>query len=309
MRRLAAGVGLLHFPFESAKGYWRWVDLCEAEGADSLWNSDRLIGDAPVLEVLSALAAVAGRTRRIKFGMNVLSAAMRDPVLVAKQCATIDILSEGRLLPAFGIGSNQSQEWQALNLDFAGRGGRTDEALEIISRLWSGETLTFNGRYFQLTDVAIRPKPVQADLPMWIGGSSQAAIRRTARYGTGWQGGIEKPAEIGPIVAAIADAARAAGRPIDADHYGTTLFYRLGTKDDTGTVRAFELLKARFGYDLSHLATIGSADDILARIAAYVTAGLSKFVLVPVGADADDTIAQTAQLLKDVTPKVPKLPQ
>ena len=96
MKRLAAGVGLLNFPFEGAAAYWRWVDVCEAEGADSLWQSDRLVGSMPVLECLATLAAVAGRTRRIKFGMNVLSAAMRDPVLAAKQCATIDILSEGR---------------------------------------------------------------------------------------------------------------------------------------------------------------------------------------------------------------------
>jgi probable F420-dependent oxidoreductase len=308
MRRVAAGVGLVDFPFANGTDYWRWVDLCEAEGADSIWQSDRLLGNSPVLECLSTMAAIAGRTRRVKFGMNVLSVAMRDPVLVAKQCATIDVLSNGRLLPAFGIGATQLKEWQALGLDFAGRGARADEALEIISRLWAGETLTFSGAHFKLEDVQILPKPIQAELPMWIGGSSQAAIRRTARFGTGWQGGVEKPSEIGAVVKSIAEAARAAGRPIDEDHYGTTLLYRFGTRESADTKRAADALLTRFGYDIMDRACVGDADFILAHIGSYVKAGLSKFVMVPVAIDADDALAQTSRLLKDVTPKVPKLP-
>jgi probable F420-dependent oxidoreductase len=308
MRRLAAGVGLISYPFAHPAGFWRWVDMCEAEGADSLWQSDRLIGTTPILECLSMLAAVAGRTRRMKFGMNVLSVAMRDPVLVAKQCATIDLLSGGRLLPAFGIGSTTSQEWDALGLDFAGRGTRADEALEIITRLWAGETLDFAGTHFHVRDVTIRPRPVQSDLPMWIGGASAAAIRRTARFGTGWQGGIEQPAQIAAIVGAIATAAREAGRPIDADHYGTTLFFRFGMRDSPDAVRATEAFRVRFGADISHLVAFGDADAILARLGAFVDAGLSKFVLVPFSTDDDDTQTQTARALKDVTPRVPKLP-
>ena len=104
-RNVAVGVGLMEFPFSGADAYWRWVDLCEAGGVDSIWQTDRLVSPSPFLECMSALAALAGRTRRIKFGVNVLSLAMRDAVLVARQCATIDFLSNGRLLPAFGIGS------------------------------------------------------------------------------------------------------------------------------------------------------------------------------------------------------------
>src|ERR1700686_4797201 len=150
VRTIAVGIGIMEYPFDTTEGFWRWVDLCEQGGIDSIWQTDRMISRSPILEGMTALAAVAGRTRRIKFGMNVLSVAMRDPVLAAKQCATIDVLSQGRLLPAFGIGSTQSQEWQALGLDFPGRGQRADEALEIISRLWAGETLDFAGKHFQL---------------------------------------------------------------------------------------------------------------------------------------------------------------
>lgn len=307
MKRLAAGVGLINFPFQGASGYWRWVDMCEAEGADSLWQSDRMVGETPVLECLSTLAAVAGRTRRIKFGMNVLSAAMREPVLVAKQCATIDMLSSGRLLPAFGIGNTQSKEWQALGLDFAGRGQRCDEALEIISRLWTGEMLDFAGNHFRLAGVSIRPRPAQGNLPMWIGGSSSAAIRRTARFGTGWQGGIETPEQIAPIVAAIAGAAQAAGRPIDGDHYGTTVLFRFGSQEEPATAAVAAALRMRMGFDVMGRAATGDASDILARIAAFVAAGVSKFVMIPVGIDDQDILDQTYRLLREVTPKVPTL--
>jgi alkanesulfonate monooxygenase SsuD/methylene tetrahydromethanopterin reductase-like flavin-dependent oxidoreductase (luciferase family) len=145
---------------------------------------------------MTALAAIAGRTQRIKFGINVVSLALRDPVLLAKQCATIDVLSQGRLLPGFGIGSPQGPEWQTLHIDTATRGRRTDEALEIIARLWSQDSVDFEGRHNHLTGASISPKPVQPDLPMWIGGSSAAAVRRTARYGTGWQAGAETPADV-----------------------------------------------------------------------------------------------------------------
>src|SRR3954469_10598351 len=133
---VAVGLGLMEFPFAGAAGFWRWVDLCEAGGVDSLWQTDRVVSREPMLECMTAMAAQAGRTRRIKFGMNVVSLALRDPVLVAKQCATIDVLSQGRLLPAFGIGSPAAPEWQMMGLDRSTRGRMTDEALEIITRLW-----------------------------------------------------------------------------------------------------------------------------------------------------------------------------
>jgi len=307
MRRLAAGVGTLDFPFTDGSGFWRWVDLCEAEGADSLWQSDRMIGDKPVLECMSALAAIAGRTKRIKFGMNALSAAMRDPVLAAKQCATIDVLSEGRLLPVFGIGAGDSPSWQALGLDFAGRGRRTDEALQIISRLWAGDSVDFAGAHFHLRGVAIRPKPVQRRLPMWIGGISPAAIRRAARFGTGWQGGLQTPQEVRPVIAAIAEAARAAGRPIDEDHYGTTVLFRFGHSDNTATQRLGPALQTRFGRDLLGMAARGDASDILGHLKAYVAAGISKFVMIPIAVDERDVLEQTAAFLKEVAPNIPGL--
>jgi probable F420-dependent oxidoreductase len=301
---ISVGLGLMEFPFSGARDYWRWVDMCEAGGVDSIWQTDRLLSREPMLECMSAMAALAGRTRRLKFGMNVVSLALRDPVLLAKQCATIDVLSEGRLLPAFGIGSPRAPEWAALHIDTGTRGRKTDEALEVIGRLWRQESVDFAGEHFRLTRACILPKPVQADLPMWIGGGSQAAIRRTARLGTGWLGGPETPAEAGRIVAAIRAALGETGRTIDDDHYGASFPFHFGRAGDTVLERPMQAYAKRTGRDPQDYFAIGDADAIVARLAEYVEAGVSKFVLRPAAADADAVSSQSRRLIDEVLPLV-----
>jgi probable F420-dependent oxidoreductase len=301
---ISVGLGLMEFPFTGARDYWRWVDLCEASGVDSIWQTDRLLSREPMLECMSVMAALAGRTRRLKFGMNVVSLALRDPVLLAKQCATIDVLSEGRLLPAFGIGSPRGPEWAALHIDTKTRGRRTDEALEIIGRLWREERVDFSGEHFRLTGASISPKPVQANLPMWVGGGSEAAVRRTARLGTGWLGGPEVPAEAGRIIAAIRAALPEAGRSIDEDHYGASFPFHLGRADDPILERATRAYEERTGRDPRGYFAVGDADAIVARIAAYIDAGVSKFVLRPAAPGDEAVMGQTRRLIEEVLPMV-----
>jgi probable F420-dependent oxidoreductase len=301
---VAVGLGLMEFPFADARGFWRWVDLVEQGGVDSLWQTDRVISREPILECMSVMAALAGRTRRLKFGMNVVSLALRDPVLVAKQCATIDVLSEGRLLPAFGIGSPLAPEWKALSLDAKTRGRRTDEGLEIVHRLWREESVDFTGQHYKLVGASISPKPVQPELPMWIGRGSEAAIRRTGKYGTGWQAGPEMPAEAATVVAAIKKAAAEYGRTIDEDHFGAGFPFYFGRADDPVLARPMEAYRKRTGRDPLGYIAIGDKDVILARIAEYVAAGVQKFVLRPVGTDGDAVHAQTRRLIEEVLPEV-----
>src|SRR5260370_21925917 len=209
---------------------------------------------------MSVMAGPAGRARRLKFGVNVLSLAFRDPVLVAKQCATIDVLSEGRLWPAFGIGSRLAPEWGTLNLDTKTRGRKTDAGLEIIGRMWRDETVDFEGVHYHLSGASISPKPVQPDLPMWIGGSSEAAVRRTARFGTGWQAGAETPDQVAGVIAGIRAAAAAQGRAIDDDHYGAGIPFRFGRPDDPRLDRLFEAYKKRTGRDPPRYFAIADAE-------------------------------------------------
>jgi probable F420-dependent oxidoreductase len=300
---ISVGLGLMEFPFAGAREYWRWVDLCEAGGVDSVWQTDRLLSREPMLECMTVMAALAGRTRRLKFGMNVVSLALRDPVLLAKQCATIDVLSEGRLLPAFGVGSPRAPEWAALDIDTKTRGRKTDEALEVIGRLWREESVDFAGQHFRLKGATLSPKPVQADLPMWIGGGSEAAIRRTACLGTGWLGGPETPAEAGQIVAAIHAALEETGRSIDKDHYGASFPFHFGRAADPILERPMQAYEKRTGRNPSGYFAVGDAEAIASRIAEYIEAGVSKFVLRPVvGGEA--VMSQTRRLIEEVLPVV-----
>src|SRR6266567_529593 len=303
-RNVAIGVGLMELPFSGSQAYWRWVDLCEAGGVDSIWQTDRLVTPQPFLECMSVMAALAGRTRRIKFGVNVLSLAMRDAVLVARQCATIDFLSNGWLLPAFGIGSPLGPEWKTLNLDTKTRGRKTDEGLEVIRRLWSEDKVDFEGVHYRLSGATISPKPVQPDLPMWIGGSSEAAIRRTARLGTGWQAGPETPEQAKVVVAAIRQAAAAEGRAIDDDHYGAGIPFRFGRVDDPALGPLFEAYRKRTGRDPQDYFAIGEAEAIVEKIADYVAAGVSKFILRPAARGDEEIMNQTRRLIAEVLPLV-----
>jgi probable F420-dependent oxidoreductase len=299
---VAIGLGLMDFPFAGAGDYWRWVDMCEAGGVDSIWQTDRLVSKQPILECMAVMAALAGRTRRLRFGMNVVSLALRDPVLLAKQCATIDVLSEGRLLPAFGIGSPLGPEWTVLDIDTKTRGRRTDESLEIIARLWRQDSVDFEGRHYRLKGASISPKPVQPDLPMWIGGSSDAAIRRTAKYGTGWQGGGETMEDAIRVVAAIKQALPEAGRTIDEDHYGASFPFYFGAPDAT-VAKAMDAYAKRTGRDPYKQFAVGDANTILDRVGQYVAGGVHKFILRPVGS-GEQVITQTRQLIEKVLPQI-----
>ena len=304
---IGVGLGMARFPFQNVDNFWKWVQLCEDGGIDSLWQTDRLVSDEPFLECMSALAAIAGATKRIKFGMNVASAALRDPLVLAKQCATIDYLSNGRLLPAFGIGTVRAPEWKATGRDTKGRGKRTDEALEIMARLWQGESVTLDGKYYQYKDAVISPLPIQQPLPLWVGGSSDAAVARTARIGTGWQAGLESPKRAGIAKKAIIEALKETGRSIDDDHYGTGFFYYFGSRDDAVCQREM----ARFSKlapdsKLDHLLAVGS-DQLLEQIAKYVDQGIPKFILRPLGNSDEEVLKQTQQLIDDVLPRAERL--
>ena len=299
------GLGLSDFPFADQGAFWRWIDRCEEGDVDSVWQTDRLLGPQPFLESMSTMAALAGGTERLKFGMNVVVVPFRDPLVLAKECATIDFLSGGRLLPAFGVGGPLAPEFRGTGRPLQGRGRLADEALDLMVRLWAGETVTQAGGHYRYEEAVIAPLPVQDPLPLWIGGDSASAIRRTARIGTGWLGGLHPPARVAEVVAGIRAALGESGRSIDEDHYGAAFAFRFGSWEDAPV----QALVRSYARRLPHLdphdyLAVGDAETIIQRVGEYRAAGASKFVLRPVAQGEGEVFKQTQRLLETVLPAV-----
>ena len=160
---------------ESAGFQGAWVP--EHHGADD--------GYAPA--PLVALAAIAARTKTIKLGAAIALAPLYHPVRFAEECAVLDILSNGRLEMAVAVGYRRS-EAEAFGVDFSTRGRRTDEFLEIVRRLWAGESFSHEGKHFTLKNASIAPTPVRGHIPLYVGGFTDKALERAARYGDGYFG-------------------------------------------------------------------------------------------------------------------------
>lgn len=194
------------------------AERAEGGGFDSVWIGDSLTA-RPRHEPLTLLAAVAGRTRRVRLGTAVLLPALRPPVVLAHIIGTLDRVAEGRLILGVGIAADAPpirKEFAAAGVPFERRVGRFLETLEICRALWSRDGISFRGKHFTLEDVTMEPKPHRpGGPPIWIGGSGPTALREAARFDAWFPTGphVEFFAEQFPLIQA---AARAAGRPADA---------------------------------------------------------------------------------------------
>ena len=194
------------------------ADRAEAVGFDSVWIGDSITAK-PRHEPLTLLAAVAGRTRRVRLGTAVLLPALRNPVVLAQIVATLDRIAEGRVILGVGIAGDAPavrKEFETVGVPFERRVGRFLELLEICQALWRRDGVSFKGKHFTIDDVTMEPKPHRAGgPPIWIGGSGPTALREAARFDAWFPTGpsVEFFAEQFPRIQA---AARAAGRPADA---------------------------------------------------------------------------------------------
>jgi probable F420-dependent oxidoreductase len=307
MGRIKYRIGVMPGPWPAAGDgpglLWRLIDQCEGSDVDSLWFSERLSSPLTVLEPMTTMAAVAARTRRLKFGPSVLVVPFRTPVLAARELAMIDFLSTGRLLPAVGIGVEAEREFDAAGVPFRERGRRTDEAIRIMRLCWEQDEVSFTGDFWTLDRVSVLPKPVQRPLPLWIGGRSEAAMRRAGRLGDGWIPSFITPPDLREGVERIQTFAHAAGREIPADHFGTLVYF--GLDEDPRRARALAepyIPKGRVDdATLEACTAFGPAEIVHTRLEEYVKAGASKFVLRPMG-PSDRMLAQLAQLAEEVIP-------
>src|SRR5262249_13607275 len=166
------------------RGFASFVDALEANAFDSLWVSERATGTLP--DPLVALSIAAGRTRALKPGTSVQVLPGRNPAVLAKSWASLDQLSEGRALPAFGLGVSDPVEQQAFGVTREERAQRFDEALDLVRRFWRGDVVDHAGAGFHYSGMSIAVRPVKGHLDVWLGGRSPGELRRVGRVGDGW---------------------------------------------------------------------------------------------------------------------------
>ena len=176
---------------------------------------DKLIGpythEDPFLEPFVLFAYMASVTRKIEFTTGILILPQRQTALVAKQAATLDLLSGGRLRLGVGIGWNHV-EYQALGQDFHTRGRRIEEQIELLRRLWKEPLVNFDGKWDQIPDAGLKPLPIQKPIPIWFGGHHDNVLRRLAEIGDGWMPNYRKAADAEPAISKINRYLEQAGR-------------------------------------------------------------------------------------------------
>jgi probable F420-dependent oxidoreductase len=298
MMKIRIGVGFSGWPFERTKEFWEVVDLVEESGLDSIWLNDRIRNPTPAPEPITALAMIAGRTKRIKFGMSVAVLPIRDPIVLAKEIATIDFLSDGRMLPAFGLGIDNEAEWLAVGRTPRHRGAMTDEAVPLMRRLWSEDAVTHTGKFYTTHELTIQPKPRQQPIPVWFGGRSPAAYKRVARLGDGFLGSSQPPTEAGHAVCTIRQAAEEYERTVPEDHYGTIVPFHVGDEDISAEIAALvKRMNPRVPFE--SYAAWRTPDAVLRCIDAYVAVGMTKFVMRPMisGPAVYDQVARLAAVV------------
>ncbi len=280
------------------------VEVGDQYGYDSIWLSDRIVSDRFSLEPMIALSMVAAYSDRMKFGTSVLAMPLRNPVVLAKQIATLDYLSQGRFFPAVGLGQEEPEEYEACGVSKEDRGRRTDEAIRLMRRLWEEENVTHEGTFYSCHNVTITPKPfLEPSTPVWIGGRSAAAARRVGRVGDGWLVSSATPEEVGEGREIMFSTAAEHGREIEDDHVGVLLGYYVASSSEEAEAKAERYVtRARPGAHFTEYSALGSSEQICQSISRYIDAGAQKFVVRPL-CPAEETMEQLEVMGTEILPQ------
>lgn len=265
----------------TAERFNQMVDTLEALRFDSLWLSERVSGDAP--DPIIGLSVAAGRTEKLKLGTSVQVLPGRNPALLAKELASLDVLSGGRLLPGFGLGVVNPAEQQAFGVAREDRSAWFDEALPLVRRLWLEDAVDHDGARFHYDGLRVLPKPVQQPPDVWLGGKAPGELRRVGRLGDGWLASFATPDVCATSRPVIEEAAAAADRAIDPEHYGAMVFYSHGEVPEP--VRA--LIASRNPEADPDELVPSTLDALEHQLESYIARDFSKLVLVPLQEPAD----------------------
>ncbi|HEY6318342.1 MAG TPA: LLM class flavin-dependent oxidoreductase [Acidimicrobiia bacterium] len=287
--KVRVGYGLGVQGLRDEERFGSLVDGLDGCGFDSLWLSERVAGDAP--DPLVGLSFAAGRSARLKLGTSVQVLPGRNPALLAKAWASLDRLSGGRALPAFGLGNPIAAEHQAFGVPRDSRAPIFDEALPLIRRLWTEDHVDHDGDHFHYRDLTVRPKPRQQPPDVWLGGRAKSELRRCGRLGDGWLASFSTPGDCAAGRVIVDDAAAAAGRAVDPEHFGAMVTYGHDAIPDPLRQR---LAAIRPEVDPADLVAVG-LPALRTRLSEFVSVGFSKLVLVPL-TEPDDWARELEQV-------------
>lgn len=271
---------------------FRYVERADALGIDSIWMPDHVISQSPEFDPSVLMAVIAARTTDIKMGPSVLTVPARNPVEVANTYANLDYLTggRGRVIMAVGLGADPRLT-EAIGVPADQRPGRLREAVDIMRRLWTEDDVDYAGEYYELDGVSVNPKPADGPLDIWIGGNSNAALKRVAEYGDGWFPSSVTPREFTGKLDRLMAYCDEAGRVVERDEIGMILRTHLDPDRDKAHAVRDRYLERRdrtvSRASFAEYSAFGPPADCVDTIQKYVDAGCTKFVLMPVGPPAE----------------------
>ncbi|MEB4209756.1 LLM class flavin-dependent oxidoreductase [Mycobacterium sp. 94-17] len=281
------------------------VALAEKLGADSLWVGGHVVFPAPTPETMVWLARLVEQTVSVTVGTAVLVLPLYQPAVIAKQIADLDRVCGGRLVLGVGVGGEHPPEFEACQVPLAGRGRRTDEAINVMRHLWSGQPVNHRGEFFSMADIRLNPPPHTPNgPPVVVAGRQPAAMRRAAIIGDGWMPYMYSPRKYAQSAAYIKELAGENDRELT--DFTWAVYVPVCVDDDAGAARrsAAAALGGAYNQDFTDLvARVGAAgtvEDVVSRLLEYVDAGVQHIVLMPSRFDEKHTEC----LLTDVAPRV-----
>jgi probable F420-dependent oxidoreductase len=291
--KVGVGFGLWRLGMPSADEIIRVAERAEEWGLDSFWLSDHLLAPSPELDVVATLAMLASHTSRMKLGPSVLLLNLRHPLMVAKAFASLDYLSNGRMVMAVGTGANVA-DYALCGVPAESRGKRLDEGIEVLRTVWKNRKASFHGRFFNFDDVTIEPRPAprtqndSGTMDIWVGGRSDAALKRTARLADGFFASFQTPDEYATSMTKIRQYAGEYGRADARIEAGLILLCRIAGSREKALNEMQPMLAAmgRGAEQFLERSVFGSAEDIIGRLSEYTQHGLDKFVLWPIAEPA-----------------------
>jgi len=291
--KVGVGFGLFRLGLPPAATIVEVAQRAEEWGLDSFWLSDHLLAPSPELDVIATLSLLASHTTRIKLGPSVFLLNLRHPLVAAKSFATLDYLSHGRMVMAVGTGANLA-DYAACGIPTEGRGRRLDEGITILRKIWTQPNASFHGKFFNFENVTIQPRPEprshndSGTIDIWVGGRSDAALRRTARYADGYFASFQTPQEFSNSMTSVRSYAQQFGRADARIEAGLILLCRLAASRERAMEDTRQLVaRMALSSDMFVQRTLyGSPADIIDRLQEYVALGLDKFVLWPVAEPA-----------------------